>query len=177
VDQQGASAGLASAHLIDHYSKLPLSNRRVEPDVLGNAYEYLIKKVEADLLELERRFRVRDIATANAHSCTADDRIKDLRSDPKLDGIDNLAVVDDGEVVGVLLDFRCGGRDSSKNRARPLSDRYLSALMSPLGATWPTPPTSPSVSSSARLARVGSSPTATSTSCRSGCTRTRSLCI
>jgi type I restriction enzyme M protein len=34
--------------LIDHYSKLPLSNRRVEPDVLGNAYEYLIKKF-ADL--------------------------------------------------------------------------------------------------------------------------------
>lgn len=34
--------------LIDHYSKLPLSNQRVEPDVLGNAYEYLIKKF-ADL--------------------------------------------------------------------------------------------------------------------------------
>ena len=34
--------------LVDHYSKLPLSNRRVEPDVLGNAYEYLIKKF-ADL--------------------------------------------------------------------------------------------------------------------------------
>jgi len=34
--------------LIDHYSKLPLSNDRVEPDVLGNAYEYLIKKF-ADL--------------------------------------------------------------------------------------------------------------------------------
>ena len=34
--------------LIDHYSKLPLSNSRVEPDVLGNAYEYLIKKF-ADL--------------------------------------------------------------------------------------------------------------------------------
>jgi type I restriction enzyme M protein len=34
--------------LIDHFSKLPLSNRRVEPDVLGNAYEYLIKKF-ADL--------------------------------------------------------------------------------------------------------------------------------
>src|SRR6185437_9648677 len=29
---------------IDHYSKLPLSNSRVEPDVLGNAYEYLIKR-------------------------------------------------------------------------------------------------------------------------------------
>ncbi len=34
--------------LVDHYSKLPLSNGRVEPDVLGNAYEYLIKKF-ADL--------------------------------------------------------------------------------------------------------------------------------
>jgi type I restriction enzyme M protein len=34
--------------LIDHYSKLHLSNSRVEPDVLGNAYEYLIKKF-ADL--------------------------------------------------------------------------------------------------------------------------------
>ena len=34
--------------LIDHYSKLPLSNNRVAPDVLGNAYEYLIKKF-ADL--------------------------------------------------------------------------------------------------------------------------------
>jgi type I restriction enzyme M protein len=34
--------------LIDHYSKLPLSNGCVEPDVLGNAYEYLIKKF-ADL--------------------------------------------------------------------------------------------------------------------------------
>ena len=34
--------------LVDHYSKLPLSNNRVEPDVLGNAYEYLIKKF-ADL--------------------------------------------------------------------------------------------------------------------------------
>jgi type I restriction enzyme M protein len=34
--------------LVDHYSRLPLSNRRVEPDVLGNAYEYLIKKF-ADL--------------------------------------------------------------------------------------------------------------------------------
>ncbi len=34
--------------LVDHYSKLPLSNHRVEPDVLGNAYEYLIKKF-ADL--------------------------------------------------------------------------------------------------------------------------------
>lgn len=34
--------------LVDHYSKLPLSNDRVEPDVLGNAYEYLIKKF-ADL--------------------------------------------------------------------------------------------------------------------------------
>ncbi|MEJ7784086.1 MAG: class I SAM-dependent DNA methyltransferase [Solirubrobacteraceae bacterium] len=34
--------------LIDHYSKLPLGNPRVEPDVLGNAYEYLIKKF-ADL--------------------------------------------------------------------------------------------------------------------------------
>jgi type I restriction enzyme M protein len=34
--------------LIDHYSKLQLSNGRVEPDVLGNAYEYLIKKF-ADL--------------------------------------------------------------------------------------------------------------------------------
>jgi type I restriction enzyme M protein len=34
--------------LIDHYSKLSLGNDRVEPDVLGNAYEYLIKKF-ADL--------------------------------------------------------------------------------------------------------------------------------
>jgi len=34
--------------LVDHYSKLPLSNSRVELDVLGNAYEYLIKKF-ADL--------------------------------------------------------------------------------------------------------------------------------
>src|SRR4051794_26808772 len=34
--------------LVDHYSTLPLSNSRVEPDVLGNAYEYLIKKF-ADL--------------------------------------------------------------------------------------------------------------------------------
>lgn len=34
--------------LVDHFSKLPLSNGRVEPDVLGNAYEYLIKKF-ADL--------------------------------------------------------------------------------------------------------------------------------
>jgi type I restriction enzyme M protein len=34
--------------LVDHYSNLPLSNDRVEPDVLGNAYEYLIKKF-ADL--------------------------------------------------------------------------------------------------------------------------------
>lgn len=34
--------------LVDHYSKLPLGNSRVEPDVLGNAYEYLIKKF-ADL--------------------------------------------------------------------------------------------------------------------------------
>jgi type I restriction enzyme M protein len=34
--------------LIDHYSKLQLSNDRVELDVLGNAYEYLIKKF-ADL--------------------------------------------------------------------------------------------------------------------------------
>jgi type I restriction enzyme M protein len=34
--------------LIDHFSKLPLSNSRVAPDVLGNAYEYLIKKF-ADL--------------------------------------------------------------------------------------------------------------------------------
>jgi type I restriction enzyme M protein len=34
--------------LVDHYSRLPLGNTRVEPDVLGNAYEYLIKKF-ADL--------------------------------------------------------------------------------------------------------------------------------
>jgi type I restriction enzyme M protein len=34
--------------LVDHFSKLPLSNSRVAPDVLGNAYEYLIKKF-ADL--------------------------------------------------------------------------------------------------------------------------------
>lgn len=30
--------------LIEHFSALPLSNRAVEPDVLGQAYEYLIKK-------------------------------------------------------------------------------------------------------------------------------------
>jgi type I restriction enzyme M protein len=34
--------------LVDHYSKLPLGNTRVEPDLLGNAYEFLIKKF-ADL--------------------------------------------------------------------------------------------------------------------------------
>jgi len=34
--------------LVDHFSKLPLSNGRVAPDVLGNAYEYLIRKF-ADL--------------------------------------------------------------------------------------------------------------------------------
>jgi type I restriction enzyme M protein len=34
--------------LVDHLSKLPLDNASVEPDVLGNAYEYLIKKF-ADL--------------------------------------------------------------------------------------------------------------------------------
>lgn len=34
--------------LIDHFSKLPLSNDRVEPDVLGNSYEFLIKRF-ADL--------------------------------------------------------------------------------------------------------------------------------
>jgi type I restriction enzyme M protein len=34
--------------LVDHYSGLPLSNDRVEPDVLGSAYEFLIKKF-ADL--------------------------------------------------------------------------------------------------------------------------------
>jgi type I restriction enzyme M protein len=34
--------------LVDHFSKLPLSNSRVEPDLLGNAYEYLIRKF-ADL--------------------------------------------------------------------------------------------------------------------------------
>jgi type I restriction enzyme M protein len=34
--------------LVDHFSKLPLSNSRVERDVLGNAYEFLIKKF-ADL--------------------------------------------------------------------------------------------------------------------------------
>jgi len=34
--------------LVDHFSKLPLSNTLVEPDILGNAYEYLIKKF-ADL--------------------------------------------------------------------------------------------------------------------------------
>jgi type I restriction enzyme M protein len=31
-------------HLIEHFSQLPLSNSTVEPDVLGQAYEYLIKK-------------------------------------------------------------------------------------------------------------------------------------
>lgn len=30
--------------LIEHFSKLPLGNRNVESDVLGDAYEYLIKK-------------------------------------------------------------------------------------------------------------------------------------
>ena len=30
--------------LIEHFSELPLSNQSVEPDVLGQAYEYLIKK-------------------------------------------------------------------------------------------------------------------------------------
>jgi type I restriction enzyme M protein len=34
--------------LVDHFSHVPLGNSRVEPDVLGNAYEYLIKKF-ADL--------------------------------------------------------------------------------------------------------------------------------
>lgn len=34
--------------LVDHFSKLPLSNNRVEPDVLGNSYEFLIKRF-ADL--------------------------------------------------------------------------------------------------------------------------------
>ena len=34
--------------LIEHFSRLPLSNSRVAPDVLGNAYEYLIKRF-ADL--------------------------------------------------------------------------------------------------------------------------------
>jgi type I restriction enzyme M protein len=34
--------------LIEHLSKLPLSNSSVEPDMLGNAYEYLIKRF-ADL--------------------------------------------------------------------------------------------------------------------------------
>jgi len=34
--------------LIEHFSGLPLSNSRVAPDLLGNAYEYLIKKF-ADL--------------------------------------------------------------------------------------------------------------------------------
>jgi type I restriction enzyme M protein len=34
--------------LLDHFSTVPLGNSRVEPDVLGNAYEYLIKKF-ADL--------------------------------------------------------------------------------------------------------------------------------
>jgi type I restriction enzyme M protein len=34
--------------LIEHFSQMPLSNSRVAPDVLGNAYEYLIKKF-ADL--------------------------------------------------------------------------------------------------------------------------------
>jgi len=34
--------------LVEHFSALPLSNSRVAPDVLGNAYEYLIKKF-ADL--------------------------------------------------------------------------------------------------------------------------------
>lgn len=30
--------------LIEHFSRLPLSHKHVEPDVLGQAYEYLIKK-------------------------------------------------------------------------------------------------------------------------------------
>jgi type I restriction enzyme M protein len=34
--------------LIEHFSKLPMSNSAVEPDVLGQAYEYLIKRF-ADL--------------------------------------------------------------------------------------------------------------------------------
>src|SRR6266581_2699723 len=34
--------------LIEHLSKLPLANRVAEPDVIGNAYEYLIKRF-ADL--------------------------------------------------------------------------------------------------------------------------------
>jgi type I restriction enzyme M protein len=34
--------------LIEHFSKLPLSNRAAAPDVVGNAYEYLIKRF-ADL--------------------------------------------------------------------------------------------------------------------------------
>ena len=34
--------------LIEHFSKLPLSNRVAAPDVIGNAYEYLIKRF-ADL--------------------------------------------------------------------------------------------------------------------------------
>lgn len=31
-------------NLIEHFSQLPLSNSAVEPDILGQAYEYLIKK-------------------------------------------------------------------------------------------------------------------------------------
>lgn len=31
-------------NLIEHFSQLPLSNSAIEPDVLGQAYEYLIKK-------------------------------------------------------------------------------------------------------------------------------------
>ena len=34
----------SSRDLIDHFSTLPLSNAAVAPDVLGNAYEYLIKR-------------------------------------------------------------------------------------------------------------------------------------
>ena len=48
MDEQGAAAGPLLRDLIEHFSKLPLSNARVAPDVLGNAYEYLIKRF-ADL--------------------------------------------------------------------------------------------------------------------------------
>lgn len=42
-NKQRLSDGLLT-DLIEHFSELPLSNESVEPDVLGQAYEYLIKK-------------------------------------------------------------------------------------------------------------------------------------
>ena len=34
--------------LLDHFSRLPLANSDVDSDVLGQAYEYLIKKIADD---------------------------------------------------------------------------------------------------------------------------------